>query len=164
MEVKSNPVHLITLWLAKNVYVMAFFDTAVILGPAANLSRTAQIDNERVSQLTARIFAQSATFEEAKILRGYYMELLLFLGIIAFLVFVLPAWFLSAVLEYLYGTYMESLPLSFVFGGVAWGSAFAMDVLILFIVQYMRPPFLSRRVWWLDLLFHILESYGGILH
>jgi hypothetical protein len=146
MEVKSNPVHPIILWLSNNTYVMAFFDIAVMLSPAANFSRTAQIGNERVSQLTARIFAQSATLEEATTLLGYYIELLLFLDIVTFIVFVLPAWFLSAVLEYFCGTYIESLPLSFLFGGATWGSALAMDVLILFIAQYMRPNFLSRRV------------------
>ena len=74
------------------------------------------------------------------------MGLLLFLGIIAFQVFVLSAWFLSAVLEYFYGTYVESLPLSFLFGGAPWVSSLAMDVLILSIAQYMSPIFLSRRV------------------
>jgi hypothetical protein len=143
MKAGYGPVHPLIRWLANNIFVRITINSIIMSMDKNNTTHR----RHYVDHLTNRVFARQATVQEAKVLWKRYMVECLFLNACLLAITVLPIWFVMTGLDYLSGTYTESIPLAFLFGSRhSRLLAVATDVLLFFATVYLPPNAINRNL------------------
>jgi hypothetical protein len=124
---------------------LLYFITTAIDTIIMFMGCTETVERQRaMNQLSNRVFARKATVQEAISLWRYYMKECLLLD--PYLLGIgLPTTSVMMGLDYLSGTYTESIPLALLFGSCSSRLlAVVTDVLIFFAAVYLTPNWVRR--------------------